>query len=271
MVERLCRQYGTPLLLGQPGGGGEGEEGQHAQGDGAAAAAAAPLALHAFPTIEQLGAATEEELRDAGFGYRAKFVTGSAAALAAKPGGGEAWLLGLREASYAEAAEALCTLPGVGPKVAACICLFALDKHEAIPGEQGRRAGAGDRGLGALALGARTPTHCPHPHSTPVDTHVWQLACRYYAPHLRGKALTKKVHGEVQDAFESRFGRHAGWAHQALFISELASMRERVPSGGGGGPSTTSGSAWPDCSKRRNSCFARRWSKPIPTMLVHSG
>lgn len=34
----------------------------------------------------------------------------------------------------AEAAEALCTLPGIGPKVAACVCLFSLDKHEAIPG-----------------------------------------------------------------------------------------------------------------------------------------
>ena len=36
--------------------------------------------------------------------------------------------------------------------MAACICLFALDKHEAIP----------------------------------VDTHVWQLAVRHYTPHLKG-------------------------------------------------------------------------------------
>ena len=38
-------------------------------------------------------------------------------------------------------------------QVAACVCLFALDKHEAIP----------------------------------VDTHVWQLALRYYTPHLKGR------------------------------------------------------------------------------------
>jgi N-glycosylase/DNA lyase len=29
--------------------------------------------------------------------------------------------------------EALCTLPGVGPKVAACIALFSLDQNHAIP------------------------------------------------------------------------------------------------------------------------------------------
>ena len=40
-----------------------------------------------------------------------------------------------------------------GGQVAACVCLFALDKAEAIP----------------------------------VDTHVWQLATRFYAPKLKGE------------------------------------------------------------------------------------
>jgi hypothetical protein len=44
-------------------------------------------------------------------------------------------------------------------QVAACVCLFSLDKAGAIP----------------------------------VDTHVWQLACRYYAPHLRNKTLNKQA------------------------------------------------------------------------------
>ena len=38
-------------------------------------------------------------------------------------------------------------------QVAACICLFSLDKQEAIP----------------------------------VDTHVWQLAKQHYMPHLKGQ------------------------------------------------------------------------------------
>jgi hypothetical protein len=67
-----------------------------------------------------------------------------------------------------------------------------------------------------------------------VDTHVWALACKYYTPHLRSKSLTKKVHGEVQAALEQRFGPYAGWAHNALFIAELASTRDKVPALGGG-------------------------------------
>lgn len=86
-------------------------------------------------------------------------------------------------------------LTGVGPKVAACICLFSLDKHDAIP----------------------------------VDTHVWDLATRYYAPHLAKKALTPKLHAEVQQAFVDRFGPYAGWAHNCLFVSELASHKHLLP------------------------------------------
>lgn len=39
------------------------------------------------------------------------------AQLLAKPGGGATWLLGLRDVPYPEAVEALCALPGIGPKV----------------------------------------------------------------------------------------------------------------------------------------------------------
>lgn len=63
----------------------------------AGASPSPPAAYFAFPTLQQLAAATEEDLRGAGFGYRAKFITGSVAQLLAQPGGGEAWLLGLRQ------------------------------------------------------------------------------------------------------------------------------------------------------------------------------
>jgi endonuclease III len=53
--------------------------------------------------------------------------------LQAKPSGGQKWLASLREKELSDVIEALCTLPGVGPKVAACIALFSLDQNHAIP------------------------------------------------------------------------------------------------------------------------------------------
>lgn len=41
--------------------------------------------------------------------------------------------------------------------------------------------------------------------------------------------MNKKIMVAVEDAFIERFGPWAGWAHNTLFISELASQRERLP------------------------------------------
>ncbi|KAK9811540.1 hypothetical protein WJX72_005630 [[Myrmecia] bisecta] len=107
---------------------------------------------HATYTSAGVGGYLKDKRRPAGqhcdcFGYRAKSITGSVAALLEKPGGGSTWLQSLRTVPYGEASEALCTLMGVGPKVRACIGLLLLDRTEAIP----------------------------------AATHVWQLAIRYKA------------------------------------------------------------------------------------------
>lgn len=78
MVERLCRQHGTPLLpataAGATSAGMESEVGAAGSSPAAAKAAGAggddELALYAFPSLDQLAAATEEQLRADGFGYR---------------------------------------------------------------------------------------------------------------------------------------------------------------------------------------------------------
>ena len=53
------------------------------------------------------------------------------------------------------------------------------------------------------------------------------------APHSSyldaGKTMNKKIMVAVEDAFIERFGPWAGWAHNTLFISELATQRERLP------------------------------------------
>ncbi|KFO79849.1 N-glycosylase/DNA lyase, partial [Cuculus canorus] len=162
MIERLCQAFGRRLccLDGQP--------------------------FHAFPSLSALtGADAEAQLRALGFGYRAKFVSGSARAVA--EGIGAEGLCRLRAAPYAEARRVLCALPGVGTKVADCVCLMALDKAEAVP----------------------------------VDTHVWRIARQRYGAALGGKSLTPRAHQEIGDFFRGLWGSHAGWAQAVLFCADL--------------------------------------------------
>ncbi|XP_071992555.1 N-glycosylase/DNA lyase isoform X1 [Engystomops pustulosus] len=143
---------------------------------------------YTFPTLQALAADdTVAKLRDLGFGYRAKFVCESARTILQKQG--PDWLDTLRLAPYEEAKTALCALPGVGAKVADCVCLMALDKAEAVP----------------------------------VDTHVWQIAKRNYLPQLGqgNKTLTERVYREIGDYFRSLWGAYAGWAQGVLFCSDL--------------------------------------------------
>ncbi|KAJ7299178.1 hypothetical protein O6H91_Y287200 [Diphasiastrum complanatum] len=151
--------------------------------------------FHAFPSLDELASVTEKQLRDAGFGYRAKYIVGTIQALRMKDGGGIKWLHALKNTPLEQTTEALCTLPGIGPKVAACIALFSLDKHQAIP----------------------------------VDTHVWQIAVRYLTPELAGERLTPKLHAAVSGAFVRKFGEYAGWAQTVLFISELSAYQNLLP------------------------------------------
>lgn len=154
------------------------------------------FSFHEFPSLDRLSLVSEEELRVAGFGYRAKYITRTLDALQSKPGGGLEWLASFRELDLQLATDALSTLPGVGPKVAACVALFSLDQHHAIP----------------------------------VDTHVWQIATRYLIPELAGTQLTPKLYGRVAEAFVRKYGKYAGWAQTLLFIAELPSQKALLPS-----------------------------------------
>ncbi|NXX79662.1 OGG1 lyase, partial [Urocolius indicus] len=199
MIERLCCAFGRRLccLNARP--------------------------VHAFPSLSALtGADAEARLRVLGFGYRAKFVSGSARAVA--EGLGAEGLRQLRAVPYAEARRVLCALPGVGTKVgtwseggdgeqgsvvgadgaarrqvADCVCLMALDKAEAVP----------------------------------VDTHVWHIARQRYGMALGGKSLTPRAHQQIGDFFRELWGPRAGWAQAVLFCAdlrkgqELADSRER--------------------------------------------
>lgn len=145
--------------------------------------------------FHELSVVSEQQLREAGFGYRAKYIVGAIKALQAKPSGGVEWLASLRSLDLNDVLDALCSLPGVGPKVAACIALFSLDQHHAIP----------------------------------VNTHVWQIATHYFIPELSGTQLTPKLCTRVAEMFIAKFGKYAGWAQNVLFIGELPSQKALIP------------------------------------------
>ena len=84
---------------------------------------------YTFPEAEALSKATEQELRDLKLGYRSKYICGTAQMVA----DGRISLEALRSLDYADARAELMRLPGIGGKVADCICLFALHQMDAFP------------------------------------------------------------------------------------------------------------------------------------------
>jgi len=187
MVHKLCLHYG-PLIASLDG-----------------------VPYHDVPTPEALsGPAVEAHLQQLGFGYRAKYIAKTARIVAADKG--LAWLESLSNPEfppfrvtpvaaddvldhgghgghgYRHAHDQLLALPGVGPKVADCVCLFGLGWSEAVP----------------------------------VDTHVWHIAKRDYK-FGRGKqsSLTATTYHAIGDHFRKLWGKEAGWAHAVLFTADL--------------------------------------------------
>lgn len=85
--------------------------------------------VHRLPTWAELAAVPEKQLRECLLGFRARYIHDTAQFIASHPG----WLEGTEELPYAEAKERLCSLPGVGEKVADCVLLFGAGKMEAFP------------------------------------------------------------------------------------------------------------------------------------------
>lgn len=150
--------------------------------------------LRTFPTVERIASIPEFELRSRGFGYRGATIPGAARQILDKP---EGWLEGLRLRPYREGVAELCSIKGIGPKLADCISLFALRQMEAAP----------------------------------IDTHLWQAYCRLYRPDLGDKPITDRRYAEAGDFFRERFGDLTGWAHQYLFYDNALRWRGRAKTG----------------------------------------
>lgn len=85
--------------------------------------------LRSYPDPETMAAATEQDLRACGLGYRAPNLLATARRVASREADLGAWAAldddGLR--------KALCGLPGVGRKVANCVMLFGFGRLGAFP------------------------------------------------------------------------------------------------------------------------------------------
>ena len=139
----------------------------------------------AYPEPERFAAASEAELRACGLGYRAPNLRATAQLVAS----GEADLDAWRALDDGALREKLCTLPGVGRKVANCVMLF---------------------GYGRLA-------------AFPVDTWIARILRTKYA--RRAKKATPHA---LERRWAVRFGPHAGYAQQYLF-HHARSARGRPP------------------------------------------
>lgn len=82
-----------------------------------------------LPTWAELARVPEAELRSCLLGFRAKYIAETARFLAKHSG----WLAETETLPYATAKERLCSLPGVGEKVADCVLLFGAGRLEAFP------------------------------------------------------------------------------------------------------------------------------------------
>jgi N-glycosylase/DNA lyase len=83
----------------------------------------------AFPAAERLAAVSESELRACKMGFRAPYLRAAAQAVAS----GSLNLAKLADLDSAAARAQLERLPGVGPKIANCVLLFAYGFQDAFP------------------------------------------------------------------------------------------------------------------------------------------
>jgi N-glycosylase/DNA lyase len=143
-----------------------------------------------FPRASVLAELDPKEIdAKTGLEWRAGNLVKVAKQVAARP---DSWLTEASAMPYSQAHDELTRLDGVGPKIADCVCLFAMKKDQAVP----------------------------------VDTHVWQLTRDRYLKHLAGKTLTQSTYAQVISFFQSHFDK-AGWAQQYLFYDHLLESRAK--------------------------------------------
>jgi N-glycosylase/DNA lyase len=130
--------------------------------------------VYTFPRADRIAELAEEDLRGCALGYRAKNLL----ATARRVGSGEANLEKWSQLPDESLRERLCSLPGVGAKVANCVMLFAYERLRAFP----------------------------------IDVWIERVLRQKYFPRRR-----KVTAAQLRDFCETYFGEHGGYAQQYLF------------------------------------------------------
>jgi N-glycosylase/DNA lyase len=162
IVRLLCERYGKPVPV-PPG---------HA-------------AAYAFPTPQELAGVPEGELRECKAGFRTAYLQQSAQRLVT----GGLQLEALQQLPHAQAREQLQQLPGVGPKIADCVLLFAYGFKAAFP----------------------------------VDVWMAKVLREQYFPR---RTPTK---ARLATFIANHFGPHAGYAQQYLFHAIRLKANRTLP------------------------------------------
>ena len=134
-----------------------------------------------FPEPAKIAALSELDIRECGFGYRSRFVLDAARHVA----DGSIDLIELRRLDYNTTRDLVCSIQGVGEKIADCLMLFALDKLEAFP----------------------------------LDRWMLRVLERDYNITCT-KTITSKQYHSIHDTIVDRFGIHCGYVQQFLFKRE---------------------------------------------------
>jgi N-glycosylase/DNA lyase len=139
--------------------------------------------LYTFASPRRLAQASEKELRDCKLGYRAKNLRATARLVSS----GQADLQTWSALSDAELRKRLCMLPGVGPKIANCVMLFAYERVRAFP----------------------------------IDVWIERVLRQHYFSGQR-----KMTARRLRQFSETYFGEHGGYAQQYLFHHARMSSRK---------------------------------------------
>ena len=143
--------------------------------------------VYTFAAPRRIAQASEKELRDCKLGYRAKNLRSTARLVSSGQADLEAW----SALSDTELRKQLCALPGVGPKIANCVMLFAYERLRAFP----------------------------------IDVWIERVLRQHY---FSGRK--KMTAQRLRQFSETYFGQHGGYAQQYLFHHARMSARRHSSS-----------------------------------------